>query len=1474
LASIGSQVVDENISLLIPVSAADPDGATPVLTTSTLPGTASFIDNGNGTGSFNWTPSFDDAGLYFVTFYATDAVYPTAIDSEIVSITVNNVNQPPVLAAIGPKSTTENIILTFGVSATDADGTVPVLSSLALPTGASFTDNLDGTGTFDWTPDFLQSGVYNVTFYADDGVAIDSEEVAITVIDAGNQNPVLAAIGPQSTTENINLAFGVSATDIDGASLTLFTSTLPSGALFTDNGDGTGSFDWTPDYLQSGGYDVTFYATDDSSGVDSELVTITVIEAGNQYPVLSPIGSQSTTEGIILNIAVNSNDAESIPALTTSSLPGGAVFLDNGDGTGDFNWTPGFTQDGIYNITFYATDDSSAVDSEIVAITVADAGNQPPVLASIGSQSTTENINLTFGASASDPDLTTPSLSAADLPTGASFVDNGNGTGTFDWTPDYIQSGIYNITIIASDGALTDSEVVAITVIEAGNQNPILATIGSQSTTENINLVFGVSATDPESVPTLATSTLPTGASFVDNGDGTGTFDWTPDYTQSGSYDVTFYATDDSSVVDSEQVNINVTEAGNQPPVLAAIGPQGTTESINLNFTVTADDPDGTTPALSATDVPTGATYTDNGDGTGTFNWTPGFTDAGIYNVTFIATDGSLSDSELVVITVNDSGNQPPVLASIGSQSTTENINLTFGVSATDPDLTTPSLSAVDLPTGANFVDNGDGTGDFDWTPDYTQSGIYNVTFIASDGSFADSELVVITVNEVGNQNPVLAAIGSQGTTENINLNFGVSATDPESTPTLTTSALPTGVLFVDNGNGTGSFDWTPDYTQSGSYDITFYATDDSAAVDSEVVNIDVIEAGNQAPILAAIGNQAVTEGDNLNLGITAIDPDGTTPALTATGLPSGASFIDNGNGTGTFDWTPGYTQAGVYNVTFTASDGSLTNDEIVEITVLEAGNQSPILASIGSQSTTENINLNFGVSASDPDGTTPSLQTSALPANVTFTDNGDGSGVFDWTPDYTQSGIYNITFYASDGFLIDSEIVQITVIDAGNQSPILNPIGAQNIDEGADLNLVITSLDPDGTIPTLTTSALPTGAAFIDNGNGFGNFDWTPDYTQAGSYDITFYATDAAAAVDSEIVNIVVNQVNLAPVLTSIGAQSVDENVNLNIALSATDADGTTPVLTTSTLPTGAAFVDNGNGTGSFDWIPDYTQSGLYDVTFYASDDSAAVDSEVVTITVNQVNLPPVLDPVGARAVDENQNLNFTVTSSDPDGTIPGLTTSALPANAGFIDNGNGTGSFNFDPDFTQSGIYDITFYATDGQAQDSEIVTITVHNVNQWPILNPIGAKSVDEGQILNFAVTASDPDATIPSLSTSLLPTNATFVDNGDGSGVFDFSPDFDQSGIHNITFYASDGIAIDSEIVAITVNHVNQPPVLATIGNRAVNENENLNFNISATDIDGEIPGLTTSSLPTNASFVDNGNGTGTFNFDPDFVQSGA
>jgi hypothetical protein len=102
-------------------------------------------------------------------------------DTTFIHIDVQGGPRPPVLAAIGPQSVTEGENLSFGVSATDGNGTDPYLTAENLPANAVLSDRGDGTGTFNFNPIQSQIGQHTVRFIASDGVLADSEDVVITV---------------------------------------------------------------------------------------------------------------------------------------------------------------------------------------------------------------------------------------------------------------------------------------------------------------------------------------------------------------------------------------------------------------------------------------------------------------------------------------------------------------------------------------------------------------------------------------------------------------------------------------------------------------------------------------------------------------------------------------------------------------------------------------------------------------------------------------------------------------------------------------------------------------------------------------------------------------------------------------------------------------------------------------------------------------------------------------------------------------------------------------------------------------------------------------------------------------------------------------------------------------------------------------------------------------------------------------------
>jgi hypothetical protein len=92
--------------------------------------------------------------------------------------------------------------------------------------------------------------------------------------------------------------------------------------------------------------------------------------------------------------------------------------------------------------------------------------------------------------------------------------------------------------------------------------------------------------------------------------------------------------------------------------------------------------------------------------------------------------------------------NNPPSLASIGAKVVTEGETLSFSVSATDAESNPIVFSMIDQPANSQLIDNGDGTGEFTFRPNYSQNGVIHTTFVASDGKTETSETIDITITD------------------------------------------------------------------------------------------------------------------------------------------------------------------------------------------------------------------------------------------------------------------------------------------------------------------------------------------------------------------------------------------------------------------------------------------------------------------------------------------------------------------------------------------------------------------------------------------------------------------------------------------------------------------------------------------------------------------------------------------------------
>lgn len=270
--------------------------------------------------------------------------------------------------------------------------------------------------------------------------------------------------------------------------------------------------------------------------------------------------------------------------------------------------------------------------------------------------------------------------------------------------------------------------------------------------------------------------------------------------------------------------------------------------------------------------------------------------------------------------------------------------------------------------------------------------------------------------------------------------------------------------------------------------------------------------------------------------------------------------------------------------------------------------------------------------------------------------------------------------------------------------------------------NIAIADFDGDGNLDVIAPNQI-TGNVDIATGDGSGFFTFvrsiflggTPRYAVAGDFNKDgfpdFAVTNPSSSVDKTY--IFLNRQNQAPILDPIGNKTINEGETLTFALSATDADGDALTYSASNLPTGADFSPV---TGIFTWTPAYNQAGNYaDVEFSVMDNGTPMqlDTELIAITVGDINRSPVFIPIGSQEVLENQPLSFSVSATDPDGDAVTLSVTNLPAGATFNSD---TAIFSWTPDNTQSGVYVVKFTAMDNGspiASSTIEVPITVGDV-----------------------------------------------------------------------------------------------------------------------------------------------------------------
>ncbi|HEU5102114.1 MAG TPA: Ig-like domain-containing protein [Roseiflexaceae bacterium] len=608
---------------------------------------------------------------------------------------------------------------------------------------------------------------------------------------------------------------------------------------------------------------------------------------------------------------------------------------------------------------------------------------------------------------------------------------------------------------------------------------------------------------------------------------------------------------------------------------------------------ILANDTGTPAPTITARSVTTaaGGTATTSADGGFSYAPPPGYTGLDSFNYT--ASNSVGSDTGVVTLNVR----AVPV-ANDDSYTVARDTSRTVlapGVLANDTGFPPPAATPLNGATTAGGTVNLAANGGFTYTPPAGFSGADTFVYTAVNSAGSDTATVTLTVGippvtqndayDTARDTPLSVPAG--GLLQNDMLGSPAATLVSFGGGSLagTAASNPAGATVNFAGGGAlavgadGSLAFTPSAGFAGTFSFG-YRIGNVFGTSDGVATISV----RQTPAITSTAAATFTAGTPGSFSVTTTGFPTPTLAIGGDALPTGVTFVDNGDGTAALSGTPGSGTGGVYALTFTANSSSgASPTQSFTLTVLEA----PAISSAAAASFQVGVAGSFTITTSGFPTSTIDL-AGALPAGVTFVDNGDGTGALSGTP--SASGSFPLTLTADNG--IGSPVPQSFTLVVG-QAPAISSAAAVNFIPGVFSTFAVTTVGFPPPSIAIGGAALPTGVTFADNGDGTGTLTGTPGAGTAGAYAITF--TAANGVTPNALQNFTLNVACPAIAVTPAAGALADGQYGTAYSQAFTPSGGIGPYtfdLASGSVPGGLTLSAGGtlagtptgaSGTGSF---------------------------------------------------------------------------------------------------------------------------------------------------------------------------------------------------------------------------------------------------------------------------------------------------
>ncbi|TSC90080.1 MAG: Cna protein B-type protein [Microgenomates group bacterium Gr01-1014_5] len=308
----------------------------------------------------------------------------------------------------------------------------------------------------------------------------------------------------------------------------------------------------------------------------------------------------------------------------------------------------------------------------------------------------------------------------------------------------------------------------------------------------------------------------------------------------------------------------------------------------------------------------------------------------------------------------------------------------------------------------------------------------------------------------------------------------------------------------------------------------------------------------------------------------------------------------------------------------------------------------------------------------------------------------------------FVTDGVYTIKIAITDS--VGNNLTDTSkTITVDNDTLSLVITGDKTIGEGEELKVTLIGSDEEGNILVYGVINAPEGS-LLNSSTGI--FTWTPSEAQGpGVYDVIFTVTNGFETV-SQNTSFIVREHNQSPVADNV-AVSTDEDTNLTITLTGSDADLPANTLTFSLVSTPtngilSALDDNNQVV----YTPNINFNGKDSFVFKVSDGNTKDTMAVVSITVNPVNDAPT---AVADTITTIKNTTIVVpvstllvNDSDIEGDQLSFVTVAYPTNGTVIVNGS---NIEFTPTTDFVGLGSFLYAVSDGAYNETGVVTVVVN-------------------------------------------------------------------------------------------------------------------------------------------------------------------